>query len=427
MRGLPRVVIIGGGFGGLWAARALRDVPARVTVIDRTNHHLFQPLLYQVALAGLAPSDITIPIRWALRRDPHVEVVLGEVTRIDAVAKSVEVDGPLRIPYDYLIVAAGARHAYFGRDEWERYAPGLKSIDDALEIRRRFLLAFERAERADDPAERDALSTVVIVGGGPTGVELAGLASEIARKALPRDFRRVDTRRSRILLVEAGPRLLPTFPERLGERARRDLAGMGVEVRTGAPVTGVDDTGATVGGEFIRSRTVFWAAGNAASPLGRDLGAPLDRAGRVIVNPDLSVPGHLEVFVVGDAALMTGPDGAPLPGVAQVAMQGGTHAAHNIGRLIRFGPTLPFRYHNLGDMATIGRNRAVANLPVGTFTGWIAWMMWLGIHLVKLIGFRNRATVLIQWAYAYVTFQRGVRLITAHDRSEARVAPRAAG
>jgi len=413
----PHVVIIGGGFGGLWAARALRSEPVRVTLVDRTNHHLFQPLLYQVALAGLAPGDIAIPIRWALRNDPHVQVALGDVTGIDTGARRITIDGAQALAYDYLIVASGSRHAYFGRDDWERNAPGLKSLEDALEIRRRFLLAFERAEWADDPAERDALCTIVIVGGGPTGVELAGTASEIVRKALPRDFRRVDTRKSRIVLLEAGPRLLPAMPAHLGERARRDLQELGVEVRTGTPVTAVDADGVTVGGERIRSHAVFWAAGNVASPLGRQLGAPVDRAGRVLVNPDLSVPGHPEVFVVGDLAASRRADGGPLPGVAQVAMQGGAHAGRNIARLIRNEPTRPFRYVNYGDLATIGRNRAVGAFPWGTAQGWIAWVMWLFIHIAQLIGFRNRAVVLIQWAYAYFTFQRGVRLITARDRA----------
>lgn len=436
-QGLPRVVIVGGGFGGLWAARALRGESVRVTVVDRTNHHLFQPLLYQVALAGLAPSDIAIPIRWALRRDPHAEVILGEVVAIDIRAKRLHVRcpdardrasaagsaaasgdrivGPDSVPFDYLIVAAGARHAYFGHGEWERFAPGLKSLDDAREIRRRFLMAFERAERRSGLAGRDHPPAIVIVGGGPTGVELAGMASEIAHKAMPRDFRMVDTRASRIVLVEGGPRLLPAFPETLGERARTDLLKMGVEVHIGAPVTAVDADGVTVGGERIASDAVLWAAGNAASPLGRQLGAPCDRAGRVIVNSDLSVPGHPEVFVVGDAASIARSDGSVLPGVAQVAMQSGTHAARNIARLVHSGPSQPFRYRNLGDMATIGRNRAVANLPIGTFSGLLAWVMWLVIHLIKLIGFRSRATVLVQWAYAYFTFQRGARLISTRD------------
>jgi NADH dehydrogenase len=416
MRGLPHVAIVGGGFGGLWAARALRGVPVRVTVIDRTNHHLFQPLLYQVALAGLAPSDITIPIRWALRRDPHVEVMLADVTTVDANAKTLTLDDGTRLAYDYLILAAGSRHAYFGHDAWEPHAPGLKTIDDALEIRRRFLMAFERAERTDDPAEREALSTIVIVGGGPTGVELAGLAVEIVRKALPHDFRRVDTAKSRIVLLEAGPRLLPTYPDKLGERARRDLQQLGVEVRTGAAVTGVDAEGVTVGGERIRSRAVFWAAGNLASPLGAMLGAPVDGAGRVLVNADLSVSGRPGVFVVGDLAVTRRPDSTPLPGVAQVAMQGGVCAARNIARLVRGQPTEPFRYRDIGDMATIGRNRAVGRFPWGTAEGFIAWVIWIFVHIAQLIGFRNRATVMIQWAYAYFTFQRGVRLITERDR-----------
>jgi NADH dehydrogenase len=419
-RSLPHVVIVGGGFGGLWAARALRGEPVRITLIDRTNHHLFQPLLYQVALAGLAPSDIAIPIRWALRQDPHVKVMLAEVTKVEPEAKTVVIDGKERIRYDYLILAAGSRHAYFGHDEWEAVAPGLKTMEDAIEMRRRFLLAFERAERSDDETERQALSTIVIVGGGPTGVELAGTASEIVRKALPRDFRRVDTTKSRIVLVEGGPRLLPIMPAHLGERARRDLESLGVEVRTGSAVTSVDAEGVTIGRERIRSRSVFWAAGNAASPLARDLGTPLDRSGRVLVNPDLSVPGRPEVFVIGDLAVSFRDDGTQLPGVAQVAMQGGAWAARNIARMVKFGPTIPFRYKNLGDMATIGRNRAVGVFPWGTAQGLPAWILWLFIHIAQLIGFRNRASVLIQWAYAYFTFQRGVRLLTEHDRVRSR-------
>jgi NADH dehydrogenase len=419
-RSLPHVVIVGGGFGGLWAARALRGEPVRITLIDRTNHHLFQPLLYQVALAGLAPSDIAIPIRWALRQDPHVKVMLAEVTAIEADARHVVVDGKERIRYDYLILAAGSRHAYFGHSEWEAVAPGLKTMEDAIEMRRRFLMAFERAERSDDESEREALSTIVIVGGGPTGVELAGTASEIVRKALPRDFRRVDTTKSRIVLLEGGPHLLPVMPHHLGERARRDLTSLGVEVRTGSIVTSVDAEGVTIGSERIRSKSIFWAAGNAASPLSRDLGAPLDRSGRVLVNPDLSVPGRPEVFVIGDLAVSLRADGTQLPGVAQVAMQGGTWAAKNIARKVKFGPTIPFRYKNLGDMATIGRNRAVGVFPWGTAQGLPAWILWLFIHIAQLIGFRNRASVLIQWAYAYFTFQRGVRLLTEHDRMRPR-------
>jgi NADH dehydrogenase len=432
-RSLPHVVIVGGGFGGLWAARALRGEPVRITLIDRTNHHLFQPLLYQVALAGLAPSDIAIPIRWALRQDPHVKVMLAEVTSIEADAKHVVIDGKVepqaktvqvdsaqRIRYDYLILAAGSRHAYFGHADWEAIAPGLKTMEDALEMRRRFLMAFERAERSDDESEREALSTIVIVGGGPTGVELAGTASEIVRKALPRDFRRVDTRKSRIVLLEGGAHLLPAMPHHLGERARRDLTSLGVEVRTNSVVTDVDADGVRIGAERIRSKSVFWAAGNAASPLARDLGVPLDRSGRVMVNPDLSVPGRPEVFVIGDLAVSLRSDGTQLPGVAQVAMQGGAWAARNIARMVKFGPTTPFRYRNFGDMATIGRNRAVGVFPWGTAQGWPAWILWLFIHIAQLIGFRNRASVLIQWAYAYFTFQRGVRLLTEHDRTRPR-------
>jgi NADH dehydrogenase len=346
--------------------------------------------------------------------------MLAEVTAIDAGAKHVVVDATERIRYDYLILAAGSRHAYFGHNEWEAIAPGLKTMEDAIEMRRRFLMAFERAERSDDETERQALSTIVIVGGGPTGVELAGTASEIVRKALPRDFRRVDTTKSRIVLIEGGPRLLPTMPEHLGERARRDLTSLGVEVRTGSIVTGVDADGVSVGSERIKSKSVFWAAGNAASPLARDLGAPLDRAGRVLVNPDLSVPGRPEVFVVGDLAVSHRADGTQLPGVAQVAMQGGAWAAKNIARMVKFGPTTPFQYRNLGDMATIGRNRAVGVFPWGTAQGLPAWILWLFVHIAQLIGFRNRASVLIQWAYAYFTFQRGVRLLTEHDRVRSR-------
>jgi NADH dehydrogenase len=409
-----RVVIIGGGFGGLFAARALRGEPVDVTVIDRTNHHLFQPLLYQVATAGLAPSDITVPIRWILRNERNALVLLGNVASIDPAAREVRLaDDATLIPYDYLIVAAGSRHAYFGHDTWEPLAPGLKSLEDALEIRRRFLMAFERAERTDDVAARSALTTFVIVGGGPTGVELAGMMIEIARKAMPRDFRRVDTRKSRVILVEGGPRLLPTFPERLSRHARADLVQLGVEVRTGALVTGVDSRGVGVGNEFIQSANVFWAAGNQASPLGKFLGAPLDQAGRVQVQPDLSVPGHPELFVVGDLAAVPRANGSLVPGVAQGAMQGGRCAAKNILRLIGGEQTRPFRYFNKGDMATIGRNRAVADFGWATLAGFPAWLLWVFIHIMYLIGFRNRAIVLLQWAYAYFTFQRGVRLI--HD------------
>ena len=410
----PRVVIIGGGFGGLTAAKAFRGHDIDVTVIDQVNHHLFQPLLYQVATAGLAPSDITVPIRWVLRRNPRARVLLGEVRSIDTATRTVQLEvGTPPIPYDYLIVATGTRHAYFGHDDWEPMAPGLKSIEDALIVRQRFLLAFERAERSETEGEREALSTFAIVGGGPTGVELAGMMIEIARKAMPLDFRRVDTRRTRVILMEGGARLLPSFPEALAKRAQRDLERLGVEVRTNARVTRIDSSGVHIGDEFVAARTVFWAAGNKASPLGRSLGAPTDQVGRVLVNPDLSVPGHAELFVVGDLAVSRRADGVEVPGVAQGAMQGGACAAQNILRLTRGEPTRPFRYRNRGDMATIGRNRAIADFGWATMAGFPAWFLWVFIHIMYLVGFRNRASVLVQWAYAWFTFQRGVRLI--HD------------
>ena len=405
-------MIIGGGFGGLFAAKAFRGKPVDVTVIDRTNHHLFQPLLYQVATAGLAPSDITVPIRWILRSERNASVVLGSVIAIDTAQREVRIaDDAQSIPYDYLIVASGSRHAYFGHDAWEPFAPGLKSLEDALEIRRRFLMAFERAERTDDAAAREALTTFVIVGGGPTGVELAGTMIEIARKAMPRDFRRVDTRASRIILVEGGPRLLPSFPENLSRRAQRDLEKLGVEVHTGAIVTKVDASGVAIGDRFIRAATVFWAAGNQASPLGGMLGGPLDHAGRVKVLPDLSVPGRPEIFVAGDLAAVPRANGSLVPGVAQGAMQGGRAAALNVLRLVRGERTRPFSYFNKGDMATIGRNRAVADFGFATLAGLPAWLLWVFIHIMYLVSFRNRVIVLMQWAYAYFTFQRGVRLI----------------
>ncbi|MFI5311847.1 MAG: NAD(P)/FAD-dependent oxidoreductase [Gemmatimonadales bacterium] len=409
----PLVVIVGGGFAGLSAAKALRGKAVDITLIDRTNHHVFQPLLYQVATAGLAPSDITVPIRWILRRERNASVLLGEVVSIDTSGREVRLaDAGANVPYDYLILAPGARHSYFGHDDWEPFAPGLKSLEDALEIRRRFLLAFERAERSTDPAERDALTTFVIVGGGPTGVELAGTMIEIVRKALPRDFRHIDTRRSRVLLLEGGPRLLPSFPEASSRRARADLERLGVEVRTGAVVSRVDATGVLVGAERIPSRSVFWAAGNRASPVAQSLGAPLDGAGRVLVSADLSVPGHPEIFVVGDLAAVRRPDGSWVPGVAPAANQEGAHAAANVLRLVSGTQTRPYRYFNKGELATIGRNRAVAVFGTVRFSGYPAWLLWLFVHILYLVGFRNRVIVLVEWAYAYFTFQRGVRLIT---------------
>jgi NADH dehydrogenase len=409
----PHVVIIGGGFGGNTAARALRRAPVDVTLIDRTNHHVFQPLLYQVATGMLAPSDITAPIRWMLRSQRNTRVLMAEVREIDVERRVVLIDeARTPISYDYLILAAGARHSYFGHADWESTAPGLKTIEDALEIRRRFLLAFEEAEKTSDPVEREALQTYVIVGGGPTGVELAGLIPEVARKALPKDFRSIDTRRTKVILIEGGPRLLPAFPESLSRRAERDLTELGVEVHTQWIVTRVEPDAVYVGERRIPTRTVFWAAGNAASPLGGPLGAPIDRAGRVNVLPDLSVPNHPEVFVVGDLAAAHLPDGTLTPGVGPAAIQMGTSAARNIERTLAGKPRVPFRYFNKGNLATIGRNRAVADFGVVRLTGFVAWVLWLFVHLMYLVGFRNRLSVLLQWAYAYFTYQRGVRLIT---------------
>ena len=405
------VVIIGGGFGGLYAARALAHAPVNVTLIDRTNHHLFQPLLYQVATAMLAPSDVAAPIRWLLRHQRNTTVLLAEVTSIDAERRCVVMHDGQEIDYDYLIVAGGARHAYFGHPEWESAAPGLKSLDDAIEIRRRFLLAFERAELTDDPAERDANLTFVIVGGGPTGVELAGMLPTIARRALPKDFRHIDTSKARVILIEGGPRILPTFPEDLSAHAQADLEELGVEVRTGSIVTKVTHDSVEIGAERIPTCTVLWAAGNAASSLSKSLGAPLDRTGRVLVNPDLSVPNHPEIFVVGDLAAMTTND-RPVPAVAPAAMQSGRQAADNIVRSIQGRTRRPFRYRNKGDLATIGRYKAVAVIAGLHLSGNFAWWTWLFVHIMYLAGFRNRLSVLLEWGYSFFTYQRGARLIT---------------
>ena len=413
----PRVVIVGGGFGGLAAARALRTAPVDVTVIDRHNHFVFQPLLYQVATASLAPSDISAPIRWVLRKQRNTTVLLASATAVDIDARVVRLDDGLpAVPYDYLVVATGARHAYFGNPRWEADAPGLKTLEDAVQIRNRFLLAFERAELAEDPAERAAFQTFVIVGGGPTGVELAGAMPLIARRAMRSDFRRIDTADTRVVLVEGGPRVLPAFPEELSEAARQALIGLGVEVRTGAMVSNVEADAVRVGDERIPTRTVFWAAGNAGSPVAASLGAPLDRAGRVVVDPDLSVPGHPEVFVVGDLAAVPWKDGLLVPGVAPAANQEGRHAARNIRGDLSGAARKPFRYLDKGNLATIGRNQAVADFGRIRARGWVAWWLWLVIHIMYLVGFRNRVSVLLQWAYAYFTYQRGVRLITGLQR-----------
>jgi NADH:quinone reductase (non-electrogenic) len=408
----PQVVIIGGGFGGLYAARALKNAPVAVTVIDRTNHHVFQPLLYQVATATLTPTDIAAPIRWLLRAQKNTQVVLAEVRAIDVERRVVEYDDGREIGYDYLIVAAGARHSYFGHSDWEAKAPGLKSIADAIELRRRWLLSFERAEQATDDSERVANLTFVIIGGGPTGVELAGMMPIIAQHALPEDFRHIDTRTARIILVEGGPRLLPAFPEELSERAKQDLIDLGVEVRTGTLVTEIGDDYVQMGAERINAATVFWAAGNAASSLGATLSAKRDRVGRVEVNDDLSIAGHPEVFVIGDMAVLH-TNGKPVPGVAPAAMQSGRTAARNIVHTIRREGREPFRYRNKGDLATIGRFKAVGVLAGRHLTGWFAWWTWLLVHIMYLAGFRNRASVLLEWGYSLFTYQRGSRLITA--------------
>ncbi|MGH7718642.1 MAG: NAD(P)/FAD-dependent oxidoreductase [Gemmatimonadaceae bacterium] len=414
--GRPRVVIIGGGFAGLYAARALKNAPVDVTVVDRTNHHLFQPLLYQVATAVLSPSDITSPIRFLLRRQKNTTVLLARADEIDPARRVVTLDGGAReLAYDYLVVASGSRHSYFGHPEWERHAPGLKSLEDAREMRKRFLLAFEEAEKTDDAAERQAYLTFVIVGGGPTGVELAGIFPDVARHALHQDFRRIDTRRTRVILLEGGPRLLPTFPEELSERTARDLDELGVEVRTGALVTRVEADAVYVGDERIETRTTFWAAGNESSPLARSLGVPLDRAGRVPVERDLSVPGHPEIFVAGDLAAFKQRNGELVPGVAPAAMQEGKTAARNILRALRDEPRQEFRYLNKGNLATIGRHRAVADFGRFHLTGYIAWWFWLFVHILYLAGFRNRLSVLLEWGYAYLTYRRGSRLITAEE------------
>jgi NADH:quinone reductase (non-electrogenic) len=411
----PHVIIIGGGFGGLDAARALADAKVRITLLDRHNHHVFQPLLYQVATAALSPGDIASPIRWILRHQQNVEVFLADVTAIDTAARTVSSDGgPLS--YDYLIIATGANHAYFGHDDWAKRAPGLKTLDDALEMRRRVLLAFEAAERETDLEAQRRLLTFVIVGGGPTGVELAGALAEIARHTLRGNFRHVRPESSRILLVEGGPHVLATFPEKLRRAAQKSLEKLGVEVRTGCVVTAIDDDGVTAGGERISAQTILWAAGVAASPVAKSLGVPLDRAGRVAVEPALNLAAHPEVFVAGDLCAFV-QDGKPLPGVAQVAKQEGAHAAKNVLRAIRGEPLQPFRYVNFGNVATIGRGSAVVDIGPFRVSGWFAWLFWLFLHIFWLIGFRNRIAVLSEWAWSYITFQRRIRLITGSKDS----------
>jgi NADH dehydrogenase len=411
----PHVIIIGGGFGGLAAARGLADADVRITLIDRRNHHLFQPLLYQVATAGLTPSDIAHPIRSILADQANVTVLLAEVTAIDPLGKTVALDDGSLTTFDYLVVATGTRHSYFGNDRWEAHAPGLKTVEDALEIRRRVLLAFERAERTDDPTERMANLTFVVVGGGPTGVETAGAIAEIAFKTLTREFRSIDPGAARVVLLEGAPRVLGAYPAQLSDKAGRQLRSLGVDVRLGVTVTDIDArTVATTTGP-IEARTVVWAAGNAASPLAAMLGGPIDRAGRVIVEPDLSVAGHPSVFAIGDVAHAVS-NGTDVPGVAQGAIQGGGQAADAIRADLARRPRPAFEYKNKGELATIGRSSAVGTIMVGGkgvhLSGWVAWMAWWSIHVAFLIDFRSRVSVLLSWAWNYVTFQRGARLIT---------------
>ncbi len=411
----PRVVIVGAGFGGLQAARALGHAPVQVTVIDRRNHHLFQPLLYQVATADLSPADISVPIRAALRHQRNTEVLLAEVTGVDVEGRRVLM-GERSISYDYLVLATGAQHSYFGHDDWAQFAPGLKTTSDATAIRREVLLAFEAAEMETNPDKRQALLTFVIVGGGPTGVELAGAIAGLARKSIVRDFRHINSATARILLVEAGPRLLAAFPDKLARRARCELEHVGVEVRTGTAVEQADADGVVIAGERVAAQTVIWAAGVKASPAGTWLHAETDRTGRVLVERDLTLPGHPEIFVIGDTASVT-ERGKPLPGVAPVAMQQGRFVARVIRRRIAgVKERVPFHYRDKGNLATVGRSFAIADLGIIKLSGFIAWVTWLVVHIFYLIGFRNRLLVMIQWAWAYLTYQRGARLISEERR-----------
>ena len=413
MSEVPRVVIVGAGFGGIEAARALRKAPVEVTVVDRRNFHLFQPLLYQVATAALSPGDIAWPIRSIFRRQRNARVLMAEVTGVDPAARELRLDRGAAMPYDYLVFATGAMHSYFGHDEWSDAAPGLKGIDDAMLLRGRLLAAFERAELVEDPAEQNRLMTMVIVGGGPTGVELAGALAELAHKTLSGEFRRIEPHTARIVLVEAAPRLLGTFPDHMSDVARRSLEKMKVEVRTGTAVTAADAAGVTIGdGERIEAATIAWAAGVTASPASAWLGASHDHAGRVQVAPDLSIPGHPEIFVVGDTAAVARADGRPVPGIAPAAKQMGKYAGRLIAAQVAGrAPSAPFVYRHNGDLATIGRKSAVVSLGPVRLTGFIGWLFWSVIHIWFLIGFRSRIVVAINWLWSYVTFQRGARLI----------------
>lgn len=411
---LPHVVIIGGGFAGLWAARALADAPVRITLLDRGNYHLFQPLLYQVATAGLSAPDIAGPLRHILRKQDNVTVLMEEVSALDPVSRQVTISDGRVIDFDYALLATGATHAYFGHDDWAEYAPGLKSLDDALDIRRRILSAFERAEASDDEEERKALLTFAIVGGGPTGVELAGTMAEIARHTLSHEFRHINPAHSRVLLLEAGPRVLPSFDADLSEKARLQLEHLGVEVLTGALVDEIDGKGLRIGKRRIAARTVLWAAGVAASPLARTLGVPLDRAGRVSVESDLAVPGYPHIFVAGDLAAVQS-DGRPVPGVAPAAKQMGRHVAATIRTRIAGKPATHFRYRDFGNLATIGRMAAVVQIGRWKLSGALAWWFWLWAHVFFLIGFRNRLVVMLNWTWAYWTYQRAARIILGKD------------
>src|SRR5579864_1752049 len=414
----PQIIVVGGGFGGLYAARALAHLRVKLTVLDRKNHHTFQPLLYQVATAGLSPGDISAPIRWVLRDAVNTEVLLAYVTGFDLDRREV-VAQDLRLPYDYLVVAAGATHAYFGHPEWESVAPGLKTLEDALEIRNRVLLAFEVAERQAAVVGQHAPLTFVVVGGGPTGVELAGTLAEITRTALAHDFRAIDPKRTRIVLIEGGPRVLSAYPEDLSADAQRQLEKLGVDVLTSAMVTGVEPQAVRMGDKVLSATVTLWAAGVAASPLGRALGTLVDRAGRVFVQPDLSIPGHPEVFVIGDLAAFRTEDGKVLPGVAPVAIQQGKAVARNIEHDLTGQRREAFHYLDKGSLATIGRAAAVAQFGKIHLSGFLAWLAWLFVHIFFLIGFRNRFVVMFQWAWSYFTFERGVRLITGNPEAVA--------
>ena len=419
---IPHVVIVGAGFGGLAAARALRRAPLRLTVVDRRNHHLFQPLLYQVATAALSPGDIAYPIRAILRSQKNATVLLAEAREVDAARRELQLEEE-RLAYDYLILATGARDNYFGHDPWSRLAPGLKSLEEALEIRRRILLAFERAERETSEERRRTLLTFVIVGGGPTGVELSGAIAEISRHVIVSDFRRIDPRDARIVLIEAGPRILSTYTEELSRKAEDSLLARGVEVRTSAAVTDIEPEAVVLSDERIAASTILWAAGVAASPLVRSLAAPLDRTGRVLVGPDLTVPGHPEIFAIGDAAAFLHQGGRPLPGLSPVAIQQGRHAAKNIVRAVSGSARERFRYRDKGSLAVIGRADAVAQIAGLELSGLIAWLVWCFVHIFFLIGFRNRFVVMFEWAWDYFSFQRGARLITGPIEKSSRPAP----